>query len=132
MSTAIHGSFTINRLYDASPARLFKAFADPISKARWFAGPPGWREIERVFDFRVGGKEIAHGKFPDGPETRFVASYHEIVPSERLVYAYDMSVDGRLISVSLATVEMISQGVKTELRITEQGAFFDDQDGMTS
>lgn len=34
---------------------------------------------------------------------RFVATYHEIAANERLVYVYDMHVDGVLISVSLAT-----------------------------
>jgi hypothetical protein len=40
-----------------------------------------------------------------------------------------MYMDGRLISVSLATVAMIIRGSETELRITEQGVFFDGQDG---
>ncbi|MFY9655730.1 MAG: SRPBCC domain-containing protein [Methylocystis sp.] len=119
MNKAIHGSFTINRLYDASPARLFMAFADQKSKARWFVGPSGWKEIAREFNFRVGGLEIAHGKFPDGPETRFVARYHEILPNERIVYVYDMHVNGLLISISLVTIELIVQNDKTELRITE-------------
>jgi uncharacterized protein YndB with AHSA1/START domain len=129
MTKAIHGSFTVERVYEASPARVFKAFADPASKARWFAGPKGWQEIKREMDFRPGGQEIAHGKFPNGPETKFVARYHEIVLKERLVYVYDMHVNGVLISVSLATIELTPQGAKTALRITEQGVYFDGQDG---
>jgi uncharacterized protein YndB with AHSA1/START domain len=85
VTKAIHGSFTIDRVYDASPARVFKAFADPKSKARWFVGPAGWKEVKRELDFRPGGQEVLHGKFPNGSETRFVARYHEIVPNERLV-----------------------------------------------
>ena len=38
---AFHGSFTINRTFDAATARVFKAFADPKSKARWCVGPNG-------------------------------------------------------------------------------------------
>jgi uncharacterized protein YndB with AHSA1/START domain len=132
MTKAIHGSFTLERIYDASPARVFKAFADPKSKARWFVGPRGWQEIKREMDFRVGGLEIAHGKFPDGPETKFVARYHEIVPDERLVYVYDMHVNGVFMSVSLATIELTPQGGKTVLRITEQGVFLDGKDGNES
>lgn len=132
MTKAIHGSFTIDRVYDASPARVFKAFADAKSKARWFVGPGGWQEIKRELDFRVGGQEVAHGKFPNGPETRFVARYHKIVPNERLVYVYDMHVNGIFMSVSLATIELIPQGGKTALRITEQAVFIDGQDGNKS
>ena len=132
MTKAIHGSFTVERVYDASPARVFKAFADPASKARWFVGPAGWQEIEREMDFRAGGQEIAQGKFPNGRETKFVARYHEIVPNERLVYAYDMHVNGVFMSVSLATIELTPQGAKTALRITEQAVFIDGQDGNES
>src|SRR4030095_2549769 len=100
MTKAIHGSFTIDRVYDASPARVFKAFADPKSKARWFVGEGGWQEIKRELDFRPGGQEVVHGKFPNGSESRFVARYHEIVPNERLVYVYDMHANGVFMSVS--------------------------------
>ena len=129
---AIHGSFTINRVFDASPARVFKAFADPKSKARWFVGPDGWKELRREFDFRPGGQEIVHGRFPNGMESKFVARYHEIVPNERLVYVYDMHAGGGFMSVSLATIELTAQGNKTALRFTEQGVFIDGQDGNDS
>jgi uncharacterized protein YndB with AHSA1/START domain len=132
ITKAIHGSFTLERVYDASPARLFKAFADIKSKARWFAGPKGWQEVRREMDFRPGGQEIAQGKFPDGFETLFVARYHEIVPNERIVYVYDMHVNGGFMSVSLATIEFTPQGNKTALRITEQGVFLDGKDGNES
>jgi uncharacterized protein YndB with AHSA1/START domain len=132
MTKAIHGSFTVERVYDASPARVFKAFSDPASKARWFVGPAGWQEIKREMDFRPGGLEIAHGRFPNGPETKFVAHYHDIVQDKRLVYVYDMHVGGVFMSVSLATIELTSQGAKTMLRMTEQGVFIDGQDGNES
>lgn len=129
MSKAIHGSFTLERVYDATPARVFKAFADPKSKARWFAGPAGWKELERTLDFRIGGQEVVHGRFPNGMESRFVARYHEIVPDERIVYVYDMHANGGFMSVSLATIELTAQGRKTALRFTEQAVFIDGQDG---
>ncbi|BDV38265.1 SRPBCC domain-containing protein [Methylocystis bryophila] len=83
-------------------------------------------------DFRPGGQEIAHGKFPDGPETKFVARYHEIVENQRLVYDYDMHVDGVFMSVSLATIELTPQGDRTALKITEQAVFLDGKDGNES
>ncbi len=128
MTAAIHGSFTVERVFDASPSRVFRAFADPVAKARWFVGPAGWSEIERSMDFRAGGREIAHGRFSDGTETRFESRYHAIVDGERLVYVYDMYVGGALLSVSLATIELTRQGTGTLLRITEQGVYFDAED----
>ena len=122
---AVHGTFTLERVYDASPARVFKAFADPATKARWFRGPMGWEEIQRHLDFRVGGEEIAEGRFPHGLQTLFKAHYHEIVPDARVVYAYDMHLNGAFVSVSLVTVELIPENEKTRLRFTEQGVYLD-------
>ncbi len=34
-----HATFVVERLYDASPARVFAAWADPAAKRRWFTGP---------------------------------------------------------------------------------------------
>ena len=132
MTKAIHGSFTIDRVYDASPARVFKAFTDPRSKARWFVGPAGWQEVKREMDCRPGGQEVLHGRFPSGAESLFVARYHEIVPNERLVYVYDMHANGSFMSVSLATIELTPQGGKTALRFTEQAVYVDGQDGNES
>ena len=56
----------------------------------------------------------------------FEARYFDIVPNERIVFAYDLLLDGRLISVSLTTVEVRPDGDGTRLVFTEHGAFFDD------
>lgn len=126
---AIHGSFNIDRVYDASPARVFKAFADPAAKARWFHGPPGSQILKREFDFRPGGGELLHGKFANGMESVFTCRYHEIVPNQRLVYVYDMHVNGVYMSISLATIELTLDGAKTKLRFTEQAVYVDGKDG---
>jgi len=47
-ASATHGSFTIDRHFDAKPERVFKAFADGDAKKRWFAGPNGWEQTERA------------------------------------------------------------------------------------
>ena len=56
------------------------------------------------------------------------ARYHDIVPDQRIVYAYDMYLDQTRISVSLATVELQPVGNGTRLLFTEQGAFLDGHD----
>lgn len=36
--SAQHATFVIERTYDAPPARVFAAWAEPKAKAQWFAG----------------------------------------------------------------------------------------------
>jgi uncharacterized protein YndB with AHSA1/START domain len=128
----VHGNFTIERTYDAPPSRVYRAWADPALKARWFVGPQDWTLIRREHDFRVGGAEVLHGRFASGKESLFSARYHQLVPDERLVYVYDMHVNGAFHSVSLATIELKPEASGTRLVFTEQVAFVDGSDGTES
>ena len=123
---AVHDSFTIERVFDASPQRLFAAFATIEGKSRWFVGPPGWTLVERQFDFRVGGLERAVGRFENGGLSVFDAVYHDIVPDQRIVYSYRMAKTDTPISVSLATLQIAPEGAMARLIMTEQGVFLDD------
>jgi uncharacterized protein YndB with AHSA1/START domain len=124
--TAVHSTFEIERRYDAAPAKVFHAFADPAAKRRWFHGPAGqWTELRREQDFRVGGRERLSGRFEGGFVSSFHGYYLDIVPDRRIVYAYDMHLDDRKISVSLATVEFIPAGRATRLVFTEQLVYLD-------
>jgi uncharacterized protein YndB with AHSA1/START domain len=123
-----HNTFVLERVYDASPARVFAAFADPTIKARWFSGPAEWQQDKRVHDFRIGGHERLSGGPKGGQRHTFEATYYDIVPDERIVYAYEMYMDDTRISVSVATFELRSEGKGTRLVLTEQGAFLDGHD----
>ena len=122
-----HATFTVERTYPAAPARVFQAFADPKAKALWFGGPEEWNGRGGM-DFRVGGNEWDEGDIPDGPTTRFDATYYDIVENERIVYCYEMHLDDNRISVSVATIELIPVGAGTRLVLTEAGAFLDGYD----
>jgi uncharacterized protein YndB with AHSA1/START domain len=123
----VHATFSLERTYAASPERVFRAFADPDVKAKWFVGPEDWDQTEVVIDFRIGGREVNNGGPKSGPISRFYAQYYDIVPDNRIVYAYEMYLDDTRISVSLATIELapLDAGRSTRLTITENGAFFD-------
>ena len=122
-SPATHGSFTLERRFDAEPGRVFAALSEIEAKARWFVGPPGWVQVERSLDFRVDGIEIAAGRFPDGLTTHFCARYEDILPGRRMVYSYRMKLGDQLISTSLATIEVEAQGDGTRLTFTEHATF---------
>ncbi len=124
-----HGVFTIERTYpDVAPQRVFDAFATAAGKQAWFFGPGDWQIAQREFDFRPGGRERVKGRRSSGDESFFDAVYFDIVPGERIVYAYDMWHEGRKLSVSLATLEFHAVAGGTRLRLCEQGAFLDGYD----
>jgi uncharacterized protein YndB with AHSA1/START domain len=123
-----HDTFTIERVYNVSPARVFSAWSQPEAKTRWFSGPDEWGPAEVVMDFRVGGREINRGGPKGGPLHSFEAIYQDIVPNKRIVYSYDMHIDDVRISVSLATVDLVAEGAGTRLIFTEQGAYLDGHD----
>lgn len=118
-------TFALHRVYPASPERVYRAFADPVAKARWFSQPAGYTITEQSMDFRVGGIEVTNGTFANGPSIEFLAHYQDIVPSQRIIYSYAMKMDGNRISVSVATLEFTPEGAGTKLTVTEQGAFLD-------
>lgn len=125
---AVHDSFTLTRTYNHPSARVFAAFATEEGKRRWFSSPRDDWEFElldRHFDFRVGGTEVLEVRFPSGKHSRFDATFHDIVPDRRIVYAYRMRLSDVIISVSLATIELAAEGEGTRLTVTEQGVFLD-------
>jgi uncharacterized protein YndB with AHSA1/START domain len=123
-----HATFTIERTFEAPPALVFRAFADPAAKAKWFGGPNEWEKSRDEFDFRVGGRERVRGGPKGGVQHTFDAVYQDIVPNQRIVYSYSLELDDRRISVSLATIEIApggSGGKTSKLTLTEHGVFLD-------
>jgi uncharacterized protein YndB with AHSA1/START domain len=120
-----HASFSAERRYQASPARVFAAWADPAAKGRWFSGPEDWTNEPHELDFRVGGRERSAGGPSGGPIHVYNALYWDIVENRRIVYTYEMLLDDTRISVSLTSVELEPDDDGTRLRLTEHGAFFD-------
>lgn len=123
-----HATIVVERTYDVSPARVFAAWAVPAVKARWFASPEEWGPDEFELDFRVGGRELNRGGPKGGPVYTFEGHYQDIVTDQRIVYSYSMHLDKTLISVSVATVELHSEGTGTRLVLTDQGAYLDGHD----
>ncbi len=128
--TVVHDTFVIDRTYAASPRRVFQAFADQTEKLKWWGDPAIEPGVNHTVDFRLGGREQMHGTIPDGPTFTYDAVYQDIVDDSRIVYTYEMTMNGRRISVSVATLEFYPTGGGTRLILTEQGAYLDGLDTM--
>jgi uncharacterized protein YndB with AHSA1/START domain len=131
--SVVHATLHLERSYDAPVARVWKALTDEAAKQMWFSGTPGsWELLERHMDVRAGGRERLKGRWEGGVVSTFDATYHDVIANERLVYTYEMYMDDKKISVSLATMQLKVEGGKTTLTVTEQGAFLDGYDDAGS
>jgi len=126
--SVVHAIFSLERVYGATPTQVCRALSDQAAKAKWFEGGEGWVVLERHMDVRPGGRERLQGRWASGMVTTFDAVYFDVVPNQRLVYGYEMRLDDRKISVSLATIELAPADEGTRLKVTEQGAFLDGYD----
>jgi uncharacterized protein YndB with AHSA1/START domain len=108
-----HATFVIERHYPVPVERVWEAFADPEIKRQWFGSP----------EFHDG----RHGE--GGPLSQFRATYTDIVPHERIVYTYDMWLDGVHASTSITTIVLEPYGdtddAGTRMTFTEQGVHLD-------
>ena len=124
----VKATFTIERTYPQSPAKVFHAFADKATVRRWRIDGDGFAIAEFTFDFRVGGGEVSRFSYQGGPEIRLDAQFQDIVADRRIVFSYRMAIGPQPMSASLTTVELTPSGEGTRLTYTEQGAFFDGVD----
>jgi uncharacterized protein YndB with AHSA1/START domain len=133
--TVNHSTFVIERTYPAAPERVFAALADPARKRRWFAEGEDFGVDAFEMDFRVGGFERTRFKarIPTAAAEEIPCAndslYLDIVPNQRIVLAYTMTIGGKRISASQATFELLPVGSGTQLIFTEQAAFFEGGDG---
>lgn len=131
--SVIHDTFTIERTYPASPARVFAAFASEEAKNTWgdtgdLEPAPDSAPGDTESDFRAGGRERFSHVW-QGTTYRYDALYYDIVPDQRIIYSYQMYANDARISVSVTTIEFAKSGEGTTLTYTEQGAFLDGIDG---
>jgi len=126
-SSVIHGTFTVERNFLATPSRVFSAFASAEARKVWSAS--GNLDDHRYeLDFQNGGRERFFYKVSN-VIYRYEARYYDIVPDQRIVYSYEMYADNVRISVSVATIEFAKNGDGTVLSWTEQGAYLDGIEG---
>ncbi|GAA3149289.1 SRPBCC family protein [Streptomyces rameus] len=123
VSAARHGSFSVDMDFTVTPAEVFRGFADPSLRSRWFRLPGGSATAEHELDFRVGGGETARNLYVSGDTEQRLAyrsRFLDIVPDTRIVYVYEAEVDGSRRWISLVTVELSGEATGSRLTWTEQ------------
>jgi uncharacterized protein YndB with AHSA1/START domain len=116
-----HSDFRAVRHLQLAPEQVFRAWAEETVKRSWFAPEAEHYEL----DFRPGGGEVVDTALADGHRVRFAATYHDILPAERLVFSAVLSSDGRPATVSVTSVEFETSAGGCDLTLVEQGVFLD-------
>jgi uncharacterized protein YndB with AHSA1/START domain len=125
-----HATFVIEHSYRAPLARVWHALSDNDARNQWFGGGPTFHVSDQSHDFRIGGRALEEGQWHDGPTSKFESTYTDIVDQHRVVFTYDMWVDGRHLSTSLTTIVVEPDGDGTRLTYTEQAVHFDGLDSV--
>ena len=119
-SPVVHDTVVIERTFPFPATVVFAAWADAGQRARWhFPGGSDWRLVEFKQDFRVGGR--LHSVFgpTEHPNLREEGEFLDIVADSRIVSAGTMHMDDVRISLTLCTVELITESAGTRLLLTD-------------
>lgn len=87
ITTATKPSLTLKRRFNAPPAKVYAAWADPEKLRRWM-GPGDVEPLLVEADVRVGGRYRFVMKSSDGEEHDVSGVYREVVPGEKLVFTW--------------------------------------------
>lgn len=120
-----HATIVLERVYDASPQRVFTAWADPAARAQWDVPGTDWAVVHHEQDFRVGGREASRFGPKGNPIYSSEGRFLDIVPNERIISCGTMHSGETRISSTLCTIELRPKGDGTQLKLTDQSAFLD-------
>lgn len=83
-STELH-ELMIERLIDAPPEKVYRAWTEPALLKQWFTPKP-WTVASAEMDLRPGGANVIVMRSPEGQEFPNRGVYLEIVKNQKLVF----------------------------------------------
>lgn len=76
---------TLERLIDATPEQLYRAWTEPELLRQWFTPRP-WTVASAELDVRPGGSNLIVMRSPEGQEFPNRGVYLEVIPNQRIVF----------------------------------------------
>lgn len=121
-----HRTQKIEKHLQASPQRVYDAWADANKRAQW-SGPSSEIEIKmEQDDFTPGGRDISLCIAGGEVMAKVLADYHDIVPEQRIVFTETIMAAEAVQGVSLVSALFEPDGEGTKLTVTLQTAALDD------
>jgi uncharacterized protein YndB with AHSA1/START domain len=110
----------MSRVVAAPRERVFAAWTTPDAIKNWF-GPGGCRVLDARVDLRVDGEYCFSLSTQELGEIKVSGRYREVVRPAKLIYTWQWEGNPELtVGSSLVTVEFISAGTSTEIRLTHE------------
>lgn len=125
MAALAHATIVMERTYNASPARVFAAWADVEARKRWSAPADNIRIEYEEADFREGGRDISRCIEPGNDDYVAVVTYIDIKRDLRIAFVEDIAHGAKRVSAALISVELAPAGAGARLLLTMQIASFD-------
>jgi uncharacterized protein YndB with AHSA1/START domain len=124
MTPTLHATLVFERVIPASTEAVFAAFADPVARAAWGAPSDTAVLIYDQADFREGGQDRFRCGPSADPNIHGLTQYLEIIANRRVVSIETIVAEGKRLSASLTTLELMPEGETTRLKSTIQLASF--------
>ena len=111
---------TLERILDASPEKVFRAYTDPAILAQWFAPRP-WKIVDPIIEPRVGGRFNFFMLGPDGEVFPNSGVFLDVIPNRRIIttdaFTPDWKPSGQPFMVARIDMEPTADG-KTKYTAT--------------
>jgi uncharacterized protein YndB with AHSA1/START domain len=93
----------VTRVFDAAPAMIFRAWAEPELFRRWWVPKDaGMTLVSCEMDVRTGGKYRLEFAFGGSDTMAFYGKYLDVVPGERIVWTNEEEAEGAVTTVTFA------------------------------
>jgi uncharacterized protein YndB with AHSA1/START domain len=125
MTSITHATIVMERIYNASPARVFDAWADVEARKRWSAPADDITILYEEADFREGGRDVSRCIEPGTADYVAQVVYLDVRRNQRIVFAEDVRHGPKRVSAALISMELEAKGASTRLLLTMQIASFD-------
>ena len=96
-----HATFVTERTYPVPVEAVWHALSGQRRTRQWCGAGSAFDIDEKSHDSASPGTAREEGQWHGGSRARFDSTYTDIVDLQRIVFTYDMWVDGRHISTSL-------------------------------
>jgi uncharacterized protein YndB with AHSA1/START domain len=122
MNEATPVTVRVVRRFDASPKRVFDAWLDPATAAKFLFATPTGQMVRAEIDARVGGRFTFVDR-RDGEDVEHVGEYLEIDRPRRLVFTF--AVPKFSSQSTTVSIDIVPDGAGCALTLTHEGVLPD-------